>query len=181
MDEAAGRLAGHPAPPRDGHPAVKRRRHFVGDERPARRSPCPPGLVLLSGFETVIELGLDAGSAQPLEPPCCFRVRIEAARDDPRDTCRDDRIDARRRRAVMGARLHRHVERRAARSVAGSRKCNDLTVAAAVALGHAFSHNLAVRDDDRAHGRVRVGDSRGHCRELERAIEAHAPAAARRP
>ena len=42
-------------------------------------------------------------------------IGIPRSNDDTRDPCRDDRVRARRRPAVVGTRLERHVERRAAR------------------------------------------------------------------
>ena len=159
VHEPAALLAGHPAPAGHGDPAVERDRDLVGDERPAARDPRPPRLVLRARLEAVVELGLDAGLAQPLEPAGRLGVRVARAGHDPRDAGRDRRLGARRRRAPVRARLHRHVERRAARPLAGRGERDDLAVPAA-GLGHALADDLAVRDDDRADRRLRVRAAR---------------------
>ena len=61
-------------------------------------------------------LDLDPAGTQPLRPARGLGVRIARAEDDARDACRDDRVGARRRRAVVRARLERHVHRRAPRA-----------------------------------------------------------------
>ena len=69
------------------------------------------------------ELDLDPAVAQPLEAARRhLRVRVADRRDDPRHARRDDRVGARRRRAVVRARLERDVERRAARALARRRR-----------------------------------------------------------
>ena len=63
---------------------------------------------------------VDAGGAQASRTVAAdVRVRIARADDDAAHAGGDHRIGARRRAAVMGARLERHVERRAARPRAG--------------------------------------------------------------
>ena len=143
------RRAGH------GDLAVERDRDLVGDERPAARDQRPPRLVLRARLEAVVELGLDAGLAQPLETAGRLGVRVARAGHDARHARGDRRLRARRRRAPVRARLHRHVERRAARPLARRGERDDLAVPAA-RLGDALADDLAVRDDDRADRRLRV-------------------------
>ena len=80
----------------------------------------------------------------------------------------------------MGARLHRHEERRARRSGAGRLQRDDLPVPAAVALRHPLADDHAVRDDHGADGRVGIRHPERGAGKLDRALEAHATAAARR-
>ena len=120
-------------------------------------------------------LDLDTGSAQ------AHRARraasgfgIERARDDLRDSGGEHRLRARRRRAVMRARLHRHVERRALCAVTGSVERDHLRVRPALALVPTLAHHFAVTNDDRADDRIRIGGAAASLRELERAFETHA-------
>src|SRR5439155_25634952 len=60
-------------------------------------------------------------------------------------------------------------------------ECRDLGVRRAEARVPALAHDLAVGDDDRSDQRMRVLDARTAAfRELERALEAHRTASARR-
>jgi hypothetical protein len=74
---------------------------------------------------------------------------------------------------VVGAGLHRHVERRPTRSLAGGLERDDLAVAAA-GLGRALADDGAVPDDHGADRRLRVGAAGRRSGDLERAAEAHA-------
>ena len=79
---------------------------------------------------------------------------------------------------MVGARLHRHEERRAAGPLAGGSERDDLAVPAAVGLGHALADDRAVGNEHGADGRdsgSRTGPARVD--ERERAVEAHAAAA----
>ena len=158
-------LARHPAAARHGDATVERDRRLVGDERPAERLPHAPGLVLASRGEIVEELDLDPGGAEALEPaPVDDRVRIASADDDARDSGGDDRVGARRRAPVVGARLERHVERRPARRVAGLLERDRLRVTNAFVLVPALPHDLAVAHDDRADERMVVESCRDRAR-----------------
>ncbi len=170
MHEPPRLVPGDPARARHGHPAVERHRCLVGDERPALRDPGAPGLVLDPSLEAVVELDLDAGFAQALEAARRLGVRIERGGDDAGDARGDDRLGAGRRGAVVRAGLHRHVERRPARSLAGRGQRDDFAVPAA-GLGPALAHDLPVAHEHRRDGRLRIpGAARGRT-ELERPFE----------
>ena len=85
--------------------------------------PRAPLLELLARAErelAVRERDLDAGRAQLLEPAALdARVRVLLPRDDPRYSRLERRVHARRSRARVRARLHRHVERGSTRPLAG--------------------------------------------------------------
>ena len=80
----------------------------------------------------------------------------------------------------MGARLHRHVERRPTGALARGSERHDLAVSATVSLRHALADDGAGSDNDRTDRRIGVGHPRRGPGELERAVEAHAAAAAMR-
>ena len=156
VDATARCLPRDPALARHGDPPVERHRRLVGDERPAERDPRSPRLVLAPRLEAVGVLDLDAARAEPLEPALRLGVRVERPGDDARDPRREHGVDARRRRAVVGARLHRHEEGRAAGALAGGFERHDLAVTAGL-LGRTLADDLAVRDDHRADRRLRIG------------------------
>ena len=130
MHEPAGVLTRDPARAGNGDAAVQRDRGLVGDERAPLRDPGAPGLVLASRLDAVGELDRDAlrPRAAPGRPG--LGVRVARAGDDTRDPGCEHGVDARRRRAVVRAGLHRHVERRAARPLAGGLERHDLSVPA---------------------------------------------------
>jgi hypothetical protein len=175
VHETARLLTGDPALVGDGDPTVEGHRRLVGDKRTPIRDPGPPGLVLPPRLEAVGELDLDALLAEMVEPAARFGIRVGRPGDDAGDAGREDRVDARRRRAVVRARLHRHVEGRTAGAPAGRRERDDLTVPAA-RLGRAFADDLAAADDDRPHRRLRIRAPVGLFGELERPFEAHSTA-----
>ena len=72
------------------------------------------------------------------------------AHHDPREARRDDRLGARRRPPGVDARLERHVERRAVRTLARGLERERLGVRQPGPLVPALPHHFAVRDDDRA-------------------------------
>ena len=110
-----------------------------------------PRLVLAPRGEIVEELDLDPGVGEPREAASVDDgVRIARADDDTRDAGFDDRVGARRRAAVMGARLERDVERRAARLLARLLERRGLGVAHELVLVPALADDLAVAHDDRA-------------------------------
>ena len=80
----------------------------------------------------------------------------------------------------MGARLHRHEERRTARAVAGFLQRDDLGVSAAVRLRHPRADDASFTDDDGPNGRIGIGDTEGVLGELQCAFEAHATEATSR-
>ena len=120
---------------------------------------------------------LDPAGAKLVDATRSLDVRIARADDDTCDAGGDDRVRARRRRAVVRARLERDVHGRAPRTRARCGKCDDLGMAP-LGLGHAFTDRLAVTDDHGADRRLRVRPLRALARELDRPLEAHCTACA---
>ena len=75
----------------------------------------------------------------------------------PRDASVDDQIRARRRPAVMRARLQRNIERRTLRRVAGRVQRDDLRMGTTRAFVEPASDHSAVLNDDRADHRIGAG------------------------
>ena len=75
---------------------------------------------------------------------------------------------------MVRAGLHRHEERRAARTFAGRLECDHLGVRFALPFVPAFADDLAVTNDDGADDGIRVRRPAPALRELERTLEAHA-------
>ncbi len=177
MDEPAALLAGDPAcvAARRGEAPVERHRRLVGHEGTVFGDPRPERLVLASGAGgdlAVGKLDLDARLAQPGEAAAVrLRVRIAGRRHDAGDSGRDDGVGARRRAALVRARLERDVERRAAGLLARRLERDHLGVRPAGPLVPALADNLAVGDDDRADDRVRMRRSAPTLGELERMLE----------
>ena len=171
---AARLLAGDPARPGNGDAAVERQRELEHHERPPLRNPRAPRLVLCARGEEVGVLDVDAGRAQDVEASCRFRVRVTGAGDDFRHARRDERVGARRRRAVVGTRLHRHVQRRAARAPARRLQRDDLGVRAALPLVPALADDLAVAHEHGADDRIRMCRAAPSLGELERTFDVHA-------
>ena len=111
------------------------------------------------------------GRAQLLEAAAGVLAGSRQPATTLRHACRKHRVDARRRAPVVRARLHRHVQRRAARTLAGGLERNHLRVRAARALVPALSDNVAVLDDDRTDDGVRMGRAPAALGELERPLE----------
>ena len=105
-------------------------------------------------------------------PPPASGFGSRRADDDARDAAAIDGVDARRRSAVMGARLERDVERRAAGALARRLERDDLGVRAARPLVPALADDLAVARRRRRRrpgsGARRAAAALG---ELERALE----------
>ena len=175
MHEPARLLARDPALARDGDAAVERDRRLVGDERAPERRPGAPRLVLAARLEAVDQLGLDALLAQPRETAARLRVRIERPGDDAGDPGGEHGVDAGRRRPVVGAGLHRHVERRAAGLLARRRERDDLAVAP-VRLGRALADDRPSATTTRPDRRLRIRPAVGFRCELQRPLKAHASA-----
>src|SRR3989442_5676577 len=112
-------------------------------------------------------LRLDTGGAEHIKPAASFGIRIERTRNHLRHSGGEHRFRARRRRAVMRARLHRHEEHRSLRALAGRVERDHLGMRLALALVPALTHDLAVVDDDRAYDRVRIRGAAAALRELE--------------
>ena len=99
------------------------------------------------------------------------RVEVARAHDHARHAGLDERVGARGLLAVMGARLERHVDRRAAGVLAASRtvsQCATLGMLLPVARVPALADYVSVAHDDRAHQRVGVRMSCTARRKLQR-------------
>ena len=88
---------------------------------------------------------------------CDFWVRILDRRHHAHDPGGDHGIGARRRLADMRTRFQRHIERGAARGLAGAVERLGLGVGAATGLGPATADNDAILDHDRADGGIGPG------------------------
>ncbi len=106
-----------------GDLAVERHGGLVGDQRQAGALVLEERRVLLPRPRrpaVVAEVHLDARFAQPRDAVAVdARVRVAQRDHDPRHPGRDDRVGARRREAVVAARLERAVQRGAAAALAG--------------------------------------------------------------
>ncbi len=174
MDEPPRRFAGHPALAGHPHTAVEGERDLVRDEGASLRDPRAPLLDLLTAAErelAVGELDLDSGGPELLEASAVRRGRIELARDDTGHTRGEERVDTRRRDAVMRAGLERDVDRRAACTLAGGLESDDLGVRAALPLVPALAGDLVAGDHHRSDDRVRVRRPATVLGKLERALQ----------
>src|SRR5207249_12039144 len=125
-------LTGDPPRSRHGHAAVEGDGDLVGHERAALRHPRPPRLELLPAAEGDLGFSIpdrDSGGAQELASSTGYvRTRVALPDDHARDSRLEHGVRARRRRAVVRARLERHVERPALGLVARSRERDALRV-----------------------------------------------------
>ena len=125
------------------------------------------------GELAVGEHHLDALVAQDPEPASGGLLGGIVGGDDHAPDARlQDRVGARRRLALVAARLQRHVQRRAGQI--GEAACLDrvdLRVRGAVFPVPALPEDLAVARHDRAHDRVRLDRAGAVARELDRARE----------
>ena len=144
---------------RPGEPglAVGRHRELERHVRPpvAHAADMPGmGAPRLLGAEPDIDR--DALLAQPrMALAGDLRIGILQRRHHARDAGRHDGVDAGRRLAVMRAGLERHVERRAARRLAGAPQRLDLGMRPPARLGPAAPDHDAVLHHDRADRRIR--------------------------
>ena len=121
----------------------RRDRRLVGDKRPPLRRPrrARPRSGRAASHASRSSTSTPA-APQQLDPSARLGVRVARPDHDPRHPLGDHALGAGRRRALVRARLERHVERRAARRRPGRVERDDLRMAAA-RLGHALG------DDDR--------------------------------
>jgi hypothetical protein len=104
------------------------------------------------------DIDRDAGGAQPrVALPGHFRIGILDRRHHARNAGGDDGVGAGRRFAEMRARLQRHIERGAARGLAGALQRLGLGMRPAAGLGPAAADDDAVLDHDRADGGIGPG------------------------
>ena len=117
-----------------------------------------PG-VIVGGFRGAeADIDRDPGGAKfGVALPGHFRIGVLDRRHHARNAGRNHRIDAGRRFAEMRTGLQRHIERGAARGLAGPSQRLGLGMRPAAGLGPATADDDAVLDDDRADGRVRPG------------------------
>ncbi|OLC04204.1 MAG: hypothetical protein AUI15_01305 [Actinobacteria bacterium 13_2_20CM_2_66_6] len=115
-------------------------------------------------------LDLDPRGAQPANALAVgARIGVAHRDDDARDLRIADRIDARRRAALVRARLEVREESGAARFLAGFAESVDLSVRLAGRAVITLADDLAVPDHDGAHERIGAGPARRARREAERA------------
>ena len=121
-------------------------------------APEMPGMIARGLRGAQPDIDRDAGGAQPgMALPGHFRIGILDRRHHARNAGGDDRIGAGRRLAEMRARLQRHIERGAARGLAGARQRLGLGMGPAAGLGPAAADDDAVLDHDRADGGIGPG------------------------
>src|SRR5262249_7394545 len=85
------------------------------------------------------------------------------------------RFRARRRRAVVGTRLHRHVESRTACTVACRLECDHLRMRVALALVPALADDIVSCNDDRPDDRIRPSPAAPALGELDRPFQVADP------
>ena len=103
---------------------------------------------------------VDSGGAQHREARAGdAAVGVLERADDARNSRRDDRLGAGRRRAVMRAGLQRHIERRAARRLARLVDGEAFGVRAPARRGDAAPDDDAIAHDQRADRRVGRGEA----------------------
>ena len=104
------------------------------------------------------DIDRDAFVAQPLMALAGdFRIGVFQRRHHARDAGLDDGVGARRRLALMRARLERHVHRGALRRLLGAAQRLDLGMRAAAGLRPAAADDDAILDDHRADRRIGPG------------------------
>jgi len=89
--------------------------------------------------------------------PGHVRIGIVEGRDHARDTGADHRVGARRRLAFMRTGLERHIERGAARGLAGALQRLRFRMRASARLRPAATEDFAVFHNDRANGGIGPG------------------------
>ena len=130
-----------------------------------------PG-VIVGGFRGAEpDIDRDAGGAKLGVPlPGHFRIGVLDRRHHARNAGGDHRIDAGRRFAEMRTGLQRHIERGAARGLAGPSQRLRLGMRPAAWLRPAAADDDAILDDDRADGRVRPGAPQPAAAERQREL-----------
>ena len=111
-----------------------------------------------------------AARAAGRAPARDLRIGILQRRHHARDAGADDGVGAGRRLAVMRARLERHVERGAARGLAGALERLGLGMRPAAGLRPAAAEDDAVLDDHRADRRIGPGAAEPAPAERERKL-----------
>jgi hypothetical protein len=117
----------------------------------------------LCGDLVLDDVNDESGSTQGGDPAAGdTRIGIEDPDDDAFHTGGDDRVDARRRAAVMRARLQRHVQRRPPGPSPGLTEGDHLGVSTAGRFGRTRADDDPVGHEDRPHpGIRRRGDAHG--------------------
>src|SRR6516165_6436307 len=114
------------------------------------------GVSGISGAKPDVD-GNPGGTELCMPLACDLRIGILDRSDHPGNSSGNDRIRARRRFAEMRARLQRHIDRGAARGLAGLRQRHRLGMWTAAGLRPSSPDDDAVFHDDRSDGRVRPG------------------------
>ena len=166
-------LAGDPAAivVRRGDLPVQRDRRFQRDQRPAGAHEVQERLVELLGFgrELVGDLDFDAGRRAAGEAlPGHQRIGICHRRHHARHARLDQRVDARRRAALVRARLQIEIQRGAARLLAGLRQRDDFGVLQPGIGVESAAHHFAIAHQHRAHQRIGTRQRPALARQVER-------------
>jgi hypothetical protein len=102
-----------------------------------------------------INLNLDPRFSKDRQPFACYRGKgIQHGGNDPSNASAKDRVGARRRLAVMAARLEGHVERGPERLFSGAIQRVHFSMSLPVLFVPAFSNDTAIANDDGANERV---------------------------
>ncbi len=145
--------------PGSADPVVGRYRKLEDDMGPSiADAPEMPGMIVRRLCRTKPDIDRNPGGAKPrMALPGNFRVGILDRRHHARNAGGDDGIRAGRRLADMRTRLQRHVERGAARGLAGVIERHGLGMGTAACLRPAAADNDAVPDHDGADGGIGPG------------------------
>jgi hypothetical protein len=102
------------------------------------------------------DIDVDAVAAQAHGATSRYaRIRIETRNDHPTEFRENDRVDTRRRPALVVARLESDIKRRPSRTMPCRKKRDDLGVRAPGALVPSEAHRLALVDDESSHAWIR--------------------------
>ena len=154
-----------------GHTAIEGRRELHDDERAPATHAADEALVEAQRFRFEhARLDFDTGGFElPEALAVRARVRVTHRGHHASNPRREDRVDAGRRAAVVGARLERRVQRRASRGVARLRQRAHLGVRLAGGAVISLAHDLGAANDDRAHHGIGARATCGARRETQRA------------
>src|SRR5262249_47570706 len=146
------------------------------DERPPFRRPRSPRLVLLAAAKSqlsLVDLNRDAARTQTLEPTTVTGMWIERTGDDACNPRSDEGIRTRGRAAMMRARFHRHVRRRAVCAWTCELQRDRLCMRTARLLVPRLADDLAVVHEHAADDRIRMCRAAPALGQLERSFETH--------
>src|SRR5579872_7129412 len=152
---------------------VARDREFQDDMRTVVADAPEVPRVIERGLERAEpDIDPDARRAKFCMPLACyFVIGILDRRHHSLDSCGDHGVRARWRLAEMRTGLERHIERGAARRLAGPRQRLHLRMGTAARLGPAAADNDTVLDDDGAHRRIGPGPPEATPAEYKRKLD----------